>query len=90
MIYERQNAVIEREYWRKADEGIKISDYPEINNDEVDFPLENSIAYAVCTKECGVKEFIVDGSTQICHYCGKMMFRTAVRKYVLSPVDDTE
>lgn len=82
--------MIEREYWRKADEGIELSDYPKINDDDVDFPAETYVVYAVCTKECGRKEFIVDGSTQICYYCGKMMFRTAVRKYVLSPVDDAK
>ena len=78
----------EHEYWKKAGEGISLEDYPEIDDEQVDFPAEIHIAYAVSTKDCGLREFIVDGSTQICQYCGKMMYRTAVRRYVLAP--DTE
>ncbi len=55
--------------------------YPEIT--DVEFPNELHIAYAVCGKPCGNKEFIVDGQTQVCQYCGKLMFRTEVKKYVL-------
>lgn len=73
--------IVEREYWRKADQTLDV--YPAVEDDLVQFPAEIPIAYAVCSKECGRAEFIVDGSTQICHYCGKMMFRTAVRKYRL-------
>ena len=62
-----------------------LEDYPEV--DSVDFPKEIHIAYAVCGKQCGNSEFIVDGQTQVCEYCNKQMFRTEVRKYVL--VDDT-
>ncbi len=78
---------IEREYWKTAMEGFSLSNYPEINDDEVEFPSTIGIAYAVCRKECGLQEFIVDGSTQICRHCGKMMFRTAVREYSL--IDDS-
>ena len=56
-------------------------DYPEIN--EVDFPDKIHIAYAVCHPECGAREFIVDGSTQECQYCGSLMFRTEVAEYNL-------
>lgn len=72
---------IEREYWRKAEEGVSLDDYPEVNDDAIEFPGEIYITYAVCRKECGHAEFIVDGSTQICDLCGKAMFRTATRKY---------
>lgn len=53
-------------------------------SDEVQFPQELLIAYAVCGKACGNRELIVDGQTQVCQYCGKLMFRTEVRKYVLA------
>jgi len=76
---------IEHEYWKKASEGISLDEYPEVEDDKVEFPPEVYIAYAVSVKECGFNEFIVDGGTQICYYCGKTMYRTAVRKYVLAP-----
>lgn len=56
--------------------------YDECQN--VDFPKEIFVAYAVCHPECGVKEFIVDGSTQRCQLCGGTMFRTEVMKYELA------
>ena len=51
---------------------------------EPEFPKEIYIAYAVCGKECGNREFIVDGQTQVCSHCHKQMFRTEVRKYTLA------
>jgi hypothetical protein len=66
----------------------KLEDYPEV--EDVDFPEEIYIAYAVCGKYCGNKEFIVDGQTQVCEYCGKQMFRTVVRKYVLSNTENRD
>jgi RNA polymerase subunit RPABC4/transcription elongation factor Spt4 len=60
----------------------ELDDYPEV--DTVDFPKEIYIAYAVCGKICGNREFIVDGQTQVCEYCNKNMFRTEIRKYVLA------
>lgn len=60
-------------------EAYDISDYPDIKS--VEFPNEIHIAYAVCGKECGNKEFIVDGQSQVCQYCGKLMFRTEVVRY---------
>ena len=57
-------------------------DYPDPG--AVSFPEAIHIAYAVCHPECGAREFIVDGSTQECQYCGGgLMFRTEVREYVL-------
>ena len=38
---------------------------------DVQFPKEIFVSFAVCSKECGNTEFIVDGSTQVCEYCGK-------------------
>src|SRR5215212_4970490 len=49
----------------------------------VSFPDRLSIAFAVC--KCGVREFIVDGSTQECQTCGGLMFRTEVANYELVP-----
>lgn len=59
------------------DEYIKVS--------EVEFPQEIHVAYAVCSTACGAREFIVDGQTQVCQHCGRLMFRTEVKKYVLAP-----
>jgi len=56
-------------------------DYPDPG--AVAFPETMPVAYAVCHPECGAREFIVDGSTQECQYCGGLMFRTEVREYVL-------
>jgi hypothetical protein len=64
----------------------ELEDYPEVT--EVEFPKEIYIAYAVCGKSCGNKEFIVDGQSQICQYCRKNMFRTEVKKYVLAEDDN--
>lgn len=65
------------------DDEINLSDYPDIPDGSVEFPESVHIAYAVCTKKCGVREFIVDGSTQRCQTCGKLMFRTDVSEYKL-------
>jgi hypothetical protein len=62
--------------------GYELKEYPDIKN--VNFPHEIHIAYAVCGKSCGNREFIVDGSSQVCQYCGKLMYRTKVKKYQLS------
>jgi len=62
--------------------GYPLKEYPEVSN--VDFPKDIYIAYAVCGNKCGCREFIVDGSTQVCQYCGKLMFRTEVRKYSIN------
>jgi hypothetical protein len=66
-------------------ESYRLDEYPEIT--EASFPAEIEIAYAVCGKDCGNKEFIVDGQSQVCQYCGKLMFRTLVRKYKVSTED---
>jgi len=58
-----------------------LAEYPEV--EPIEFPKEIEIAFAVCGKSCGNKEFIADGSSQVCQYCGKLMFRTEVKKYVL-------
>lgn len=61
-----------------------LEQYISIKDDEdIAFPDEIYIAYAVCGEKCGNTEFIVDGNTQICEYCGKNMFRTVVKKYKL-------
>jgi len=43
------------------------------------FPDEIEIALAGC--RCGHAEFIVDGSTQECQYCGSLMFRYETAPY---------
>jgi hypothetical protein len=62
-------------------EAYPLQEYPEVKN--IEFPKEINIAYAVCSRACGNKEFIVDGQSQVCQYCGKLMFRTEVRKYLV-------
>jgi len=66
----------------KEFEAYPLEEYPEVEN--VKFPQEIYIAYAVCGKKCGTREFIVDGQTTVCQQCGKLMFRTEVKKYVLA------
>jgi hypothetical protein len=56
-----------------------VGAYPQVH--DVNFPDELHVAYAVCAKECGAREFIVDGQTQVCQHCGGLMFRTEIRKY---------
>jgi len=73
---------LEREYWKRASQGISLKDYPEVQ--DVEFPSEIYIAFAVCGRDCGAQTFIVDGGPQICELCGRVMFRTFVRRYVLA------
>ena len=63
-------------------ESYPIDEYIAVESENVKFPESIDIAYAVCSKECGNIEFIVDGSSQVCQYCGKLMFRTIVKKYL--------
>ncbi|MDD2467251.1 MAG: hypothetical protein PHI97_24960 [Desulfobulbus sp.] len=56
-----------------------VGNYPDPG--EVTFPEKIHISYAVCNQDCGVREFIVDGSTQECQKCGDLMFRTDVAEY---------
>lgn len=63
-------------------EAYPLDQYIDIT-DDIDFPDKISIALAVCSKDCGNTEFIVDGSSQVCQYCGKLMFRTSVKDYKL-------
>jgi len=55
------------------------NDYPESTG--IEFPNKIHIAHAVCHPECGVQEFIVDGSTQRCQHCGGLLFRNDVVEY---------
>jgi hypothetical protein len=47
-----------------------------------EFPETLPIAYAVCRPDCRTEQFIVEGSTQECQRCGRVMFRTATKDYV--------
>jgi len=73
-----------------SDEVIKISnyfklqDYPDIDPNSVEFPTEICLVYAVCRKECGNREFLIDSQTDICEYCGHHMLHTVGRKYILA------
>ena len=60
-------------------------DYPQLG--PVNFPQRLRVAYAVCHPECGTREFIVEGSTQECQYCGGLLYRTEARDYDLSARD---
>lgn len=55
--------------------------FTEMDFDKIEFPEEVCIAYAVCGKQCGNKEFIVDGQSQVCEYCAHNMFRTEIALY---------
>ena len=59
-------------------ESYELNEYTEVES--VKFPEKIYIAYADCGKSCGYRGFIVDGQTQVCDYCGKLMFRTEVKK----------
>jgi hypothetical protein len=54
----------------------------------VEFPDRIHIAFAICP--CGVREFIVDGSTQECQSCGSLMFRTETAEYAQIEVQPPE
>ena len=60
-----------------------LGEYMRIEEDKIKFPEEIQIACAVCSKECGNIEFITDGSSQVCQYCGHLMYRVTIKKYVL-------
>lgn len=53
-----------------------LDSYPAMDFASAEFPKEEYIAFAVCGKECGNEEFIVDDETQVCACCGNPMFRT--------------
>ena len=61
-----------------------LCDYPDVDPQSVEFPMEIMVTYAVCRKECGASEFIVEGQTDVCEYCGYHMLHTVGRKYILS------
>ena len=71
---------------------MKKLNFPEYKfNEYIDkkipkFQYEIYISFAVCGKNCGYKTFIVDGQTQVCEYCGRLMFRTEERKYRLKKI----
>ena len=74
--------VKDNEWGKDFPRAVDLNCYPDVDN--VDFPTEIYVAYAVCENNCGNKEFIVDGQTQVCQHCGTLMFRTETRKYILS------
>ncbi len=61
--------------------GYPLREYQEAG--KVSFPRELHVAFAVCSKKCGSRQFIVDGGTQVCEYCGRSMFRVEVATYVI-------
>jgi hypothetical protein len=68
--------------------GYRTCDYPEVSS--VSFPKEIQIAFAVCGERCGRGEFIADGETLICPYCGRLMHRSHVRRYILADEETSE
>ncbi len=55
------------------------------------FPSTIAVAYAVCHLGCETKEFIVDGSTQECQYCGSLMYRMETAEYkITDPLAESE
>jgi hypothetical protein len=57
------------------------SDPPIAEPTAPNFPKTIHVAFATCA--CGVREFIVDGSTQECQFCGGLMFRQESAEYEL-------
>ena len=53
-------------------------DYPDVT---AEFPEAVQVAFAVCHPDCGRQEFIVEGGTQECQRCGRLMFRNSVQEY---------
>ncbi|HBT64026.1 MAG TPA: hypothetical protein DEB10_05125 [Ruminococcaceae bacterium] len=58
--------------------------YPQVVSGSIRFPCKILITYAVCRKDCGNAGLIVEGSTDICEYCGRHMLHTYIKKYVLA------
>jgi hypothetical protein len=56
-------------------------DYPNIDEE---FPQSIWLAFAVCLPECGGREFIVDGGSQECQHCGRLMFRRESKLYEIA------
>ena len=69
---------------KEIKDGYPLNEYPDVVEEEIEFPEEIYIAYAVCGNSCGVRSFIVDGQTQVCQNCGKLMYRTYIKKYRLT------
>lgn len=61
-----------------------LADYIDTTDKNIEFPEEICITYAVYSNACGNTEFIVDGSSQVCQHCGKLLFRTETKKYRLT------
>lgn len=79
---------MEQRYSEKAGISFEESDYPEVDEKNVAFPEYVPVAYAVSVTECGHAEFIVEGSAQICAYCGTLMYRVATRWYRLVSLEE--
>jgi len=62
-----------------AIDGYSASNYPTHNI--IEFPNKLIVSYAVCSIECGIKEYIIEGSTQECQHCGGLMYRTNTAEY---------
>ncbi|ATQ70978.1 hypothetical protein Ms3S1_p20840 (plasmid) [Methylosinus sp. 3S-1] len=45
------------------------------------FPDRIFVAYAVCQPDCGEEQLIVEGGTQECQRCGRLMFRVETMCY---------
>ncbi len=61
--------------------GYPVEDYLDVDKMSISFPKTIHISLAVCSKQCGNVEFIVDGSSQVCQHCGRLMFRTYTKEY---------
>jgi len=60
--------------------------YDDLINGEVDCignVNDIYIALAVCNRDCGQVQLIVDGAPQTCPKCGQQMFRIKTKKYKL-------
>ncbi|MDH5762538.1 MAG: hypothetical protein OEZ51_06130 [Nitrospinota bacterium] len=64
----------------------KLNEYPKIEKEDIDFPEEINLVYAVCGQSCSLQEIIVQGSTEICQYCNKRMKLIGKASYTLDKI----
>ena len=54
------------------------------------FPQTLFVAFASCHADCGAAEFIVEGSTQECQRCGRLLFRHSSKEYAIKKSEEVD
>jgi hypothetical protein len=54
------------------------------------FPETLFVAFATCHVDCGAAEFIVEGSTQECQRCGRLLFRHTTKEYTIKDSSESD